>query len=227
MSYVLPAPAEVTLPVVGEDGVVPVRRIYCVGRNYAEHAREMGHDPDREPPFFFCKPRDAIVLGDEMPYPPGTDNLHYEMELVVVIGTGGKDIAEDAALDHVYGYAVGLDMTRRDVQGEAKKMGRPWDMGKGFDHSAPCSAVHPAAKIGHPDTGAIWLKVNGEDQQSSDISKHIWNVQETICYLSGLVELFPGDLIYMGTPAGVGPVVVGDKMEGHVEGVDDITITIV
>ncbi len=227
MSFVFPAPEEAALPVVGQDSLFPVRRIYCVGRNYAEHAREMGFDPDREPPFFFTKPRDAIVAeGGDVPYPPATDNLHYEMELVVAIGTAGKDIAEADALDHVYGYGAGLDMTRRDLQGIAKKMGRPWDMGKGFDHSAPCSALRAAADIGHPDSGAIWLKVNGELKQEGDLAQQIWSVPETISYLSGLVELQPGDLIFTGTPAGVGPVVAGDRMEGHIDAVGDLAVTI-
>jgi fumarylpyruvate hydrolase len=227
MPYVIPAPLATTLPVLGGDGFVPVRRVYCVGRNYAEHAREMGSDPDREPPFFFAKPADAIVAeGGDVPYPPATAALEHEIELVVVIAKAGCDIPVEEGLDHVFGYGVGLDMTRRDLQTAAKKTGRPWDMGKGFDHSAPCSAIQPADRIGHPGTGAIWLKVNGEMQQESTIDLHIWSVPETISYLSGLVELAPGDLIYMGTPDGVGPVVAGDVMTGHVDGVTDIEITI-
>ncbi len=227
MSFIFPAPADAALPIVGQEALFPVRRIYCVGRNYAEHAREMGADPDREPPFFFTKPRDAIVAeGGEMPYPPATENLHYEMELVVAIGTGGKAIDEADALTHVFGYGAGLDMTRRDVQGVAKKMGRPWDMGKGFDHSAPCSALRSAADIGHPDNGAIWLKVNGTLKQAGDLSQQIWSVPETISFLSNLVELAPGDLIFTGTPAGVGPVVAGDRMEGHIDEIGDILVTV-
>lgn len=227
MSFVVPAPAEISLPVAGQDAVFPVRRIYCVGRNYAEHAREMGADPDREPPFFFTKPRDAIVPeGGSLPYPPATENLHYEMELVVAIGLSGANISAERALDHVYGYGAGLDMTRRDLQGEAKKTGRPWDMGKGFDHSAPCSALRPSSEIGHPDRGAIWLKVNGETKQSGDLAQQIWSVPETVAYLSGLVELASGDLIYTGTPAGVGPVVRGDHLEGHIDGIGDIFVDI-
>lgn len=228
MSYVFPAAAEAVLPIVGQETLFPVRRIYCVGRNYAEHAREMGADPDREPPFFFTKPRDAILAeGGDMPYPPATENLHYEMELVVAIGTGGQDIAEADALDHVFGYGAGLDMTRRDLQGVAKKMGRPWDMGKGFDHSAPCSALRAAADIGHPDSGAIWLKVNGNLKQAGDLSQQIWSVPETISFLSRLVALAPGDLIFTGTPAGVGPVVAGDLMEGHIDGIGEIQVTVI
>ena len=218
-----PIPA---LPVAGGSDLFPVGRIYCVGRNYAEHAREMGHDPDREPPFFFMKPANAIVPnGATIPFPQATQDLHHEIELVVALGKGGANIAVEKALDHVWGYGVGLDMTRRDLQGEAKKMGRPWEMGKAFDHSAPCTALLPASKIGHPAKGAIWLKVNGAIKQKGDLSEMIWNVPETIAYLSGLVTLQPGDLIYSGTPAGVGPVQPGDKLEGHVDGVGDLTIT--
>jgi fumarylpyruvate hydrolase len=226
MKYVIdfgPIPA---LPVVGSSDTFPVGRIYCVGRNYAEHAREMGHDPDREPPFFFMKPAHAIVPnGATIPFPQATGDLHHEIELVVALGKGGANIAVEKALDHVWGYGVGLDMTRRDLQGEAKKMGRPWEMGKAFDDSAPCTALLPAATIGHPARGAIWLKVNGAIKQKGDLADMIWNVPETIACLSGLVTLQPGDLIYSGTPAGVGPVKAGDKLEGHVDGVGDLTIT--
>jgi fumarylpyruvate hydrolase len=218
-----PIPA---LPVAGGSDLFPVGRIYCVGRNYAEHAREMGHDPDREPPFFFMKPANAIVPnGATIPFPQATQDLHHEIELVVALGKGGANIAVEKALDHVWGYGVGLDMTRRDLQGEAKKMGRPWEMGKSFDNSAPCTALLPASRIGHPAKGAICLKVNGAIKQKGDLSEMIWNVPETIAYLSGLVTLQPGDLIYSGTPAGVGPVQPGDKLEGHVDGVGDLTIT--
>jgi len=218
-----PIPA---LPVAGGSDLFPVGRIYCVGRNYAEHAREMGHDPDREPPFFFMKPANAIVPnGATIPFPQATQDLHHEIELVVALGKGGANIAVEKALDHVWGYGVGLDMTRRDLQGEAKKMGRPWEMGKSFDNSAPCTALLPASRIGHPAKGAIWLKVNGAIKQKGDLSEMIWKVPETIAYLSGLVTLQPGDLIYSGTPAGVGPVQPGDKLEGHVDGVGDLTIT--
>ncbi len=227
MSYAIPLWPQPALPVPGTDQTFPVRRIYCVGRNYAAHAREMGHDPDREPPFFFMKPADTIVQnGGVMPYPPATKDMHHEIELVLAIGTGGRDIPAASALDHVFGYAVGLDMTRRDLQGEAKKAGRPWDMGKGFDHSAPCSAIVPAATIGHPTKAAIWLKVNGQVRQSADVADLIWNIPDTIAYLSGLVELFPGDLIFTGTPEGVAACGRGDVLEGHVAGVGDLKVTI-
>lgn len=228
MEYVIPAPPIPSLAVEGTKARFPVHRIYCVGRNYAEHAREMGHDPDREPPFFFLKPADAIVTdGKDFPYPSQTKDVHHEMELVVALGKGGTNIPEAQALDHVYGYAVGLDMTRRDLQGEAKKMGRPWDTGKGFDHSAPCSAIVPASKIGHPSKGAVWLKVNGEIKQKGDLTQLIWNIPETIAYLSTLFTLAPGDLIYSGTPAGVGPVKRGDVLEGAVDGVGTIKFKVV
>ena len=219
-------PSPVTLPVVESNKVFPVGRIYCVGRNYAEHAREMGHDPDREPPFFFMKPADAVVLsGATVPYPQITKDLHHEIEMVVAIGKGGADIPVEKALDHVFGYGVGLDMTRRDIQGEAKKMGRPWEMGKAFDNSAPCTALKTVAMVGHPAKGAIWLKVNGKFTQRGDLAEMIWNVPETIAYLSKLVTLRAGDLIMSGTPAGVGPVQPGDVLEGHVDGVGDLTVT--
>lgn len=228
MEFVIPAPPTPTLDVEGEKGRFPVYRIFCVGRNYADHAREMGHDPNREPPFFFMKPASAIVTGNaDFPYPSATKDVHHEMELVVAIGKGGTNIPAAKALDHVYGYAVGLDMTRRDLQGEAKKLGRPWDTGKAFDHSAPCSAVVPAAKIGHPAKGRISLKVNGEIRQDGDLSQLIWNIPDTIAYLSTLFALAPGDLIYSGTPAGVGPVKKGDTLEGSVEGVGTIKIKVV
>lgn len=228
MEFVVTAPPVPTLAVEGEKGRYPVYRIFCVGRNYAEHAREMGHDPNREPPFFFMKPASAVVTDDaDFPYPSATKDVHHEMELVVAIGKGGANIPAEKALEHVYGYAVGLDMTRRDLQGEAKKMGRPWDTGKAFDHSAPCSAVVPAKKIGHPAKGRIWLKVNGEIRQEGDLSQLIWNIPDTIAYLSTLFTLAPGDLIYSGTPAGVGPVKKGDTLEGGVDGVGTIKFRVV
>jgi len=222
MVYAVPAPPLVELPIIGSVDTFPVRRIYCVGRNYAAHAREMGFDPDREPPFFFMKPTDAIVQnGMAITYPSQTSDFQYEIELVVAIGKGGKEIPVENALDHVFGYAVGLDMTRRDVQMASREMGRPWDMGKGFDQSAPCSALVPA-KGKAVDKGAIWLKVNGETKQTSDLSKLIWSVPEVISYLSGYMELVPGDLIYTGTPEGVGPVLAGDVMNGCVVGIGEI-----
>jgi len=226
MEYAIEFGPQVTLPVAESSKLFPVGRIYCVGRNYAEHAREMGHDPDREPPFFFMKPADAVVpSGVTIPYPQMTKDLHHEIEMVVAIGKGGADIAVEEALDHVFGYGVGLDMTRRDLQGEAKKMGRPWEMGKAFDNSAPCTALKPVSMVGHPAKGAIWLKVNGKVTQKGDLAELIWNIPETISYLSKLITLRAGDLIYSGTPAGVGPVNRGDKLEGHVDGIGDLTLT--
>jgi len=215
-----------SVPVAG-GGAFPVRRIYCVGRNYAAHAREMGHDPDRELPFFFMKPADTLLIdGTAMPYPSATSDLHHEMEQVVAIGVGGSDIAEADALAHVWGYAAGLDMTRRDLQGEAKKLGRPWDMGKGFDHSAPIGTIVPAAGI-DPGRGRLELKVNGKVRQTTDLSMLIWSVPEVIAYLSKLVRLEPGDLIFTGTPEGVAACVRGDVLEGSIEGVGTVQTTIV
>ena len=225
MNYAIPPSPPVTLPIADSDAVFPVLRVVCVGRNYAEHAVEMGHDPDREPPFFFMKPATAVVAnGGRLPFPLATDDLHHEIELVVALGSGGANLAQDSALEHVFGYAVGLDMTRRDLQSKAKEMGRPWDMGKGFDRSAPMSALRPADAIGHPSSGAISLSVNGELRQEGDLAQQIWKVPETIAYLSTLVELRPGDLIMTGTPSGVGRVVPGDRLEGHVDGVGDLRI---
>ena len=224
--YVIPAPPQASVPVKG-GGAFPVRRIFCVGRNYAEHAREMGHDPDREAPFYFCKPADALLTGGkDMPYPPGTKDMHHEMELVVAIGTGGSNITEADAMKHIWGYCVGLDMTRRDVQGEAKKLGRPWDMGKGFDFSAPMGEMVPANGF-DPSKGKIELKVNGKVRQTSDLSKLIWNIPEVIANLSALVTLAPGDLIMTGTPEGVAAVVKGDVLEGMVEGVGTVVTKII
>jgi fumarylpyruvate hydrolase len=220
--YVIAPPRIAAVPVSG-GGLFPVRRIFCVGRNYAEHAREMGGDPTREPPFFFSKPADSLVTGGaDMPYPPASSDLHFELELVVAIGQGGTDIAEAKALDHVWGYGVGLDMTRRDLQAQAKKAGRPWDMAKGFDLSAPIGELVPVSASGLLAKGALELKVNGAVRQSSDISRMIWSVPETIAYLSGLVRLEPGDLIFTGTPEGVGAVVRGDLLEGHIDGLPSL-----
>ena len=218
-SFVIPAPVIPSLPVVGDGKRFPVNRIYCVGRNYADHAREMGHDPDREPPFFFMKPATAIVTeGHDMAYPALSKDVHHELEMVVALGKGGANIPADQALDHVWGYGLGLDMTRRDLQGEAKKMGRPWDTGKAFDQSAPCSALVPVSQCGHLSKGRIYLTVNGQVKQDGDLAMMIWNVPETIAYLSTLFTLMPGDLIFSGTPAGVAAVQRGDVLEGHVEG---------
>jgi fumarylpyruvate hydrolase len=226
VEYVIDIGPRPSLPVAGSDRRFPVGRIFCVGRNYAEHAREMGHDPDREPPFFFMKAPSSIVQsGSTIEYPVATRDVHHEIEMVVAIGKGGKNIPVEKALDHVWGYAVGLDMTRRDIQGEAKKVGRPWEMGKSFDQSAPCSALRSVTEIGHPAKGEIWVKVNGQIKQQGDLSQQIWSVPEQIAYLSGLVTLQPGDLIFSGTPSGVGPISKGDRLEGHVDGVGDLVIT--
>jgi fumarylpyruvate hydrolase len=222
------APAPVpSLPIKGSDKLFPVHRIYCVGRNYAEHAIEMGHDPNREAPFFFQKNPDTLVKnGGDFPYPDASKDVHHELEMVVALKAGGKDIPVGKALDCVFGYAVGLDMTRRDLQGEAKKAGRPWEVGKAFEAAAPCSEIVPASAIGHPDKGAVWLKVNGTEKQKGNLDQLIWKVPEMIAYLSGLFELRAGDLIYSGTPAGVGPVQRGDVLHGGVDGVGELKITV-
>ncbi len=226
--YVIPIPPVPSLAVRGSDRRFPVHRIYCVGRNYAAHAVEMGHDPDREPPFFFQKSPDNLLPGgSDFPYPDKTEDLHYELELVVALASGGKDIPRGRALECVFGYAVGLDMTRRDLQGQAKKMGRPWEVGKAFDSSAPCSDIVPAQTLGHPDAGAVWLKVNGEIRQNGDLDQMIWKVPEIIAYLSGLFTLAPGDLIFSGTPAGVGATVRGDTLHGGVDGVGELEVSVV
>ena len=223
-----PAPEPVSVQVRGDEGRFFVRRIICVGRNYADHAREMGADPDKEPPFFFFKPTDALVgSGAEIRYPPLTENLHHEVELVVAIGEGGRDVAVEDANDHIFGYAVGLDLTRRDLQLKARDMGRPWDWGKGFDHSAPCSPIVPTDAIGHPVTGRIWVSVNGVVRQDADLSDLIWSVPEIVSIVSTAMALRPGDLIYTGTPAGVGPLVRGDRVEAGVDKVGELSITIV
>ena len=217
--FVISEPKVNSIPVEGDSRRFPVNRIYCVGRNYADHAREMGHDPDREPPFFFMKPATSIVTdGKDMQYPSLTQDLHHEIEMVVAIGIGGSNIAPADALNHVWGYGVGLDMTRRDLQGEAKKMGRPWDTGKAFDESAPCASLVPVSQCGHLAKGLINLKVNGVVKQEGDLAMMIWNVPDTIAYLSTLFALEPGDLIFSGTPAGVAAVKKGDVLEGYVAG---------
>lgn len=225
--FVIAPPPQVSVPVAG-GGDFPVRRIYCVGRNYAEHAREMGHDPNAEPPFFFSKPADAIVLnGDAVPYPTETANFHYEIELVAAIGTGGRNIAPEAAMRHVWGYAVGIDFTRRDLQAWAKKAQKPWEVAKGFDHSAPISTIVPASAVRLPLKGRIELMVNHETRQSADIADMIWDVPHIIAELSRYFELVPGDLIFTGTPAGVGPVVRGDLLWGAIDGVGEVETRIV
>jgi len=229
MSFCFPPAATRSLAIVGQTDRFPVNRIFCVGRNYAAHAIEMGKDPTREAPFFFMKPPQAIIdasAPQDMPYPPMTKNLHHEIELVVAIGKGGKDIAVADALSHVYGYAVGLDMTRRDLQGEAKDKGRPWEFGKAFAGSAPMGMLRTVAEIGHPSSATIALTVNGQPRQSSNIDQLIWSVAESIAQLSQYEALEPGDLIMTGTPEGVAAVVRGDVMQGHVDGVGEITITV-
>jgi fumarylpyruvate hydrolase len=211
----------------GSDGTFPVHRIYCVGRNYAAHARESGGNPDREAPFYFMKPADAIVADrSSIPYPARTSNLHHEIELVVAVGKAGKNVSVAEATGCIFGYAVGIDLTRRDLQSEAKKKGRPWDTAKGFDYSAPISAIHPAMKAGPPVRGRIWLAVNGDMRQDGDLAEMIWSVPEAIAELSTLFVLLPGDLIFTGTPAGVGPLERGDQVTGGIEGVDEIAISI-
>jgi fumarylpyruvate hydrolase len=223
---VIPAPGLPSVPTTS-GAAFPVRRVYCVGRNYAAHAREMGHDPDREAPFFFGKPADALLVGGaDMPYPPRTARLEFEVELVVAIGSGGSDIAVEDALDHVWGYGVGLDMTRRDLQADAKAAGRPWDMAKGFDASAPIGMLVPAAGV-DPTAGAIELRVNGQVRQSGDIGDLIWSVAETVAALSAFVRLEPGDLLFTGTPDGVGTVERGDLLEGTLAGVGTVSTRIV
>lgn len=226
--YAVPVPALPSVAIAASSQRFPVHRIYCVGRNYAEHAVEMGSDPAREPPCFFSKPADAVMPPDSrIHYPPATKNFHYEGELVVAIGKPAFCITAEAAAEVVFGYAVGLDMTRRDLQAEAKKIGQPWDMAKGFDQSAPCSAIHPVSQIGHPPKGRLQLRVNGQVRQDADIGSMIWSVPELVARLSGYVRLLPGDLIFTGTPAGIGPVQVGDVVEVTIEGIDSLRASIV
>ena len=218
----IPPPPVTAIPVQG-GGLFPVRRVYCVGRNYADHAREMGADPTREPPFYFTKPRDAVVVSETLPYPPATLNLHHEVELVLALSSGGTDIPPETALNHVFGAAVGVDLTRRDLQSDAKKAGRPWDMAKGFDASAPMGVITPGAAV---ERGLIRLLVNGDTRQSADLSDMIWSAGETIAHLSGLVSLEAGDLIFTGTPAGVGPLEIGDQVEAHINGLSPLRFTL-
>lgn len=224
--HVIPLWPRPALPVVG-GGWFPVRRVWCVARNYAAHVRELGGDPERDPPAFFAKPADAVVpRGGVVPYPPATADFHHEVELVVAIGVGGAAIAAEAALDHVFGYAVGIDFTRRDLQGVARKGGQPWDMAKGFDFSAPCSELARAGAIGHPAAGSIALSVNGTTRQDGDLSSMIWPVPDIIAALSRLVTLAPGDIVFTGTPEGVGPVVRGDRLACTVAGVGSLEVAI-
>ncbi len=226
MKFVFTPPRQPYVRVMGMQPVFPVHRIYCVGRNYAAHAIEMGGDPDRDPPFFFQKNTDNLVEADTFPYPSASRDVHHEIELVVALKSGGQDIQPSHALECVYGYAVGLDMTRRDLQSKAKDLGRPWEAGKAFESSAPCGALVPVRKSGHPAHGAIWLDVNGKRRQSGDLDQMIWKVSEIISHLSGLFTLAPGDLIFSGTPAGVGPVSRGDSLHGHIDGIGDLNINV-
>jgi len=225
--FVITAPDAASVAVAGSSARFPVRRVFCVGRNYAAHAREMGSDPNREPPFFFTKPADAVVpASGAVPYPPATNDMHHEIELVVALKAGGKDIDAAQALELVWGYGVGLDLTRRDLQAVAKDAGRPWDMAKGFDASAPCSALHPVSEVGHPSEARIWLEVNGTLSQEGNLNEMIWPIADVIASLSRLVTLAPGDLIYSGTPSGVGALQPGDRVRGGVEGVETFELEI-
>lgn len=226
-SYVITAPAQPSLAVAGSSERFPIRRVFCVGRNYGAHAREMGSDPNREPPFFFTKPADAVVpASGAVPYPPATRDLHHEVELVVALGAGGADIDPADAMSLVWGYGVGLDLTRRDLQAVAKDAGRPWDMAKGFDASAPCSPLIPASTLGHPRDARIWLEVNGDLRQQGKLNEMIWPIADVISLLSRLVTLAPGDLIYTGTPAGVAALKPGDQVRGGVDGVTEFALSI-
>ena len=232
MPHVFEPSPRVTVPVAGRADTFPVRRIYCVGRNYAAHALEMGGDPDREPPFFFCKPDNSIVVAPpgktvDIPYPPQTTDFHHEIELVVAIGKSGSDIPVERALEHVWGYAVGLDMTRRDLQSQLRKNGRPWELGKAFDQSAPIGPLVPAAHAGDIAKAAIWVQVDGQDRQRSGITHLIWSVPEVIAHLSKYFTLEPGDLIYTGTPEGVAAVTRGQVMRGGIDGLGEISVRVV
>ncbi|MGB5066643.1 MAG: fumarylacetoacetate hydrolase family protein [Albidovulum sp.] len=224
--FVIPTPPVAKIPVAG-GGSFPVRRVYCIGRNYAAHAIEMGHDPDREAPFFFQKNPDNLDASGEFPYPDKTSDVHHEVELLVALKSGGTNIAVDKALDHVWGYGLSLDMTRRDLQGEAKKLGRPWDIGKAFERSGPVGPLHPVSKVGHLDQGRIELKVNGAVTQEGDLNQMIWKVPEMISYLSDYFELAAGDVIMSGTPSGVGPIGRGDTMEASVDGLGTLVVKVV
>jgi fumarylpyruvate hydrolase len=227
MTYAFPPIPLATLPIQGADKVFPIHRIYCVGRNYADHAVEMGHDPNKEPPFFFQKNADNVTTDGKFPYPPASTDVHFEIELVVALKSGGVDIQPADAMQHVFGYAVGIDMTRRDLQAEAKRLQRPWEVGKAFEHSAPCSALVPAQHVESPRQGAIWLEVNGVRRQSGDLNQMIWDIPHQIAFLSGLFALGAGDLIFTGTPAGVGAIKRGDRLKGHIDGVGDLEVSVV
>ena len=226
MTYAFTPVPQPTLPIKGSDKLFPIHRIYCVGRNYAEHTKEMGGDT-KDPPFFFQKNADNVVTGGEFPYPPATQNVHFEIELVVALKSGGVNIKAADALAHVFGYAVGIDMTRRDLQDAAKKLARPWEVAKAFEASAPCTALVPAQHVESPSKGAIWLEVNGQRKQTGDLTQMIWDVPHQIEFLSGLFELKAGDLIFTGTPSGVGAIKKGDRMKGHIDGVGDLDVLVV
>lgn len=225
--YVIDAPQQVGIPVAGTDKLFPVRRIYCIGRNYAAHTVEMGGDPNREAPFFFQKNSNNLDSSGQFPYPPHSNDVHHEMEMAVALKSGGTNIPLGDALDHVFGYALALDMTRRDLQGEAKKAGRPWEIGKAFERSAPVGPIHPVSEVGHPDSGRVELKVNGEVRQEGDLNQMIWKVPEMISYLSEYFELTGGDVILSGTPSGVGPVTKGDRLQASIAGLGSMTVTVI
>lgn len=226
MSFIFSAPETVSLPIADSGDRFPIRRVFCVGRNYQDHVVEMGGVPGREPPFFFGKPTDAVTQAEIIAYPSHCEDFHHEMELVIAIGKGGTNLSLENANDHIFGYAAGVDLTRRDYQAWAKKAGRPWTMAKGFDHSAPMSAIMPSAKIGHPERGRMHLTVNGETKQDGDLGQQIWKVPEIVSNLSEWVELKQGDLIMTGTPAGVGPLKVGDRVEGSIEAIGSLTFSV-
>ena len=226
MTYLFAPPPIPALPIADSGDIFPVHRVYCVGRNYAAHAVEMGHDPDKDPPFFFQKNPDNLNLTGAFPYPPASNDVHHEIELVVALKKGGHDIPLGEAASCVYGYAVGLDMTRRDLQARAKDMGRPWEVAKAFEASAPCGALVPELASGRLNSGAIWLDVNSERRQTGDLNQLIWKVPEMISYLSGLFTLVPGDVIFTGTPSGVAAVKRGDRLHGHIDGVGDLAVTV-
>ena len=225
--YAITPPPQATAKIMGSDALFPIRRVYCIGRNYAEHAVEMGHDPNREPPFFFQKNPDNMVCGDEFPYPTQSNDVHHELEMVVALGSGGRHIAVDNAMEHVFGYGVALDMTRRDLQAKMKEMRRPWEIAKAFEHSGPMGAIVPAPQVDNPHEGAMTLTVNGEIRQRGNLNQMIWKIPEMIAHLSDYYQLAGGDLILSGTPAGVGPVVKGDKMHGTIEGIGNIQVVVV